>query len=168
MNKTVSLRDPNSSDLNYLLNLENQSNNQIYSDYPKYYSKEDIENFISKKQNIFLDFQYRYMVVASNNAVGCIDLFNFDLVNSRVGLGIIIDEKNRRKGIAFTAIDHVKSIISKQYLVNQIYVEVLKDNYSSNRLFKKSGFLKTGCKKNWIRKEDEYVDLNIYQYFFNV
>ena len=167
MNKVVSLRDSNPSDLSYLINLENKINNQIYSHYPKYYSKEEIENFISKPQDIFIDFQYRYMIVVNNITVGCIDLFDFDLVNSRVGLGIIIDENNRKKGIAFRAIDQIKSIISKEYLVNQIYVEVLADNYSSNRLFKKLRFVKSGCKKKWLRKEEEYVDLNIYQYFFS-
>ena len=165
MNKIVSLRDPNLSDLSYLLNLENKLSNQTYSEYPKFYSKEDIENFISKPQDIFLNFQYRYMIEADNKTVGCIDLFDFDLVNSRVGLGIIIDENNRKKGIAFGAIDQIKNIISKEYLVNQIYVEVLADNYSGNQLFKKSKFIKSGCKKNWFRKEEKYVDLNIYQYF---
>ena len=167
MNKVVSLRDPNPTDLSYLLNLENKISNQTYADYPKYYSKEEIENFISKPQDIFIDFQYRYMIVENNITVGCIDLFDFDLVNSRVSLGIIIDENNRKKGIAFRAIDQIKSIISKEYLVNQIYVEVLADNYSSNRLFKKLRFVKSGCKKKWFRKEEEYVDLNIYQYFFS-
>ena len=138
MNKIVSLRDPNPSDLTYLLNLENKFSNQTYSEYPKYYSKQEIKNFISKPQDIFMDFQYRYMIEADNSTVGCIDLFDFDLVNSRVGLGIIIDENNRKKGIAFKAIDQIKSIISKQYLLNQIYVEVLADNFSSNQLFKKS------------------------------
>ena len=33
MNKVVSLRDPNPSDLSYLLNLENKISNQTYSDY---------------------------------------------------------------------------------------------------------------------------------------
>ena len=167
MNKIVSLRDPNPSDLTYLLNLENKFSNQTYSEYPKYYSKQEIKNFISKPQDIFMDFQYRYMIEADNSTVGCIDLFDFDLVNSRVGLGIIIDENNRKKGIAFKAIDQIKSIISKQYLLNQIYVEVLADNFSSNQLFKKSKFIKYGCKKKWYRKEDEYVDLIIYQYFFS-
>ena len=167
MNKVVSLRDPNPSDLSYLLNLENKFSNQTYSDYPIYYSKEEIENFISKPQDIYIDLQYRYMIVVNNISVGCIDLFDFDLVNSRVGLGIIIDENNRKKGIAFKAIDQIKRIISKENLVNQIYVEVLADNYSSNQLFKKLRFVNSGCKKKWFRKEGEYVDLNIYQYFFN-
>ena len=59
----------------------------------------------------------------------------------------------------------IEKIISKEYLVNQIYVEVLADNYSGNQLFKKSMFIKSGCKKNWFRKEEKYVDLNIFQYF---
>ena len=59
------------------------------------------------------------------------------------------------------------NVIELQNLINQIYVEVLADNYSSNRLFKKLRFVKSGCKKKWFRKEEEYVDLNIYQYFFS-
>ena len=78
MNKIVSLRDPNPSDLTYLLNLENKFSNQTYSEYPKYYSKQEIKNFISKPQDIFMDFQYRYMIEADNSTVGCIDLFDFD------------------------------------------------------------------------------------------
>jgi diamine N-acetyltransferase len=167
MNKIVTLRDPIPADLSYLLNMENDLSNQIYSNYPKFHSQEEIENFISKKQDIFMEFQYRYMILFDSKTVGCIDLFDFDLINSRVGLGIIIDENNRNKGIALLAIDKIKTLISEEYLLNQIYVEVLADNLSSNKLFKKSKFILSGCKKKWIRKEDLYIDLNIYQYFYS-
>ena len=49
MNKIVTLRDPIPADLSYLLNMENDLSNQIYSNYPKFHSQEEIENFISKK-----------------------------------------------------------------------------------------------------------------------
>ena len=131
MNKIVSLRDPNPSDLTYLLNLENKFSNQTYSEYPKYYSKQEIKNFISKPQDIFMDFQYRYMIEADNSTVGCIDLFEYDMVNSRAGVGIFIDEKFRNMGIATKALSLLKSICIKDYFISNLHANILHTNKAS-------------------------------------
>ena len=81
-------------------------------------------------------------------------------------MGILIEEKHRRNGFGYNAIEEIKNIIHKEHSLQQIYAEVLSDNLPSIHLFEKSGFQEFGCKKKWIRKENGFVDLNLYQFFF--
>jgi diamine N-acetyltransferase len=166
MSKIIQLRDPEDTDVPFLLNIENDLNNQFFSSRLRFYSENEVKYFVQKKQNLLMDLQYRYMIIHEFKPVGCIDLIDFDLVNSRAELGILIEEKYRRNGFGYGAIEEIKSIIHKEHSLKQIYAEVLSNNLPSIHLFEKSGFQECGCKKKWIRKENGFVDLNLYQFFF--
>ena len=168
MIRNIKLRDPEDSDIPFLLKIENDlCNNQLFTTKWRFYSENDVKYFVQKKQNLLMNLQYRFMITYEFNSIGCLDLIDFDLLNSRVELGIFIDEKYRKNGFAFNALEEIKNKIHHDYSINQIYVEILSDNIASINFFKKSGFQKTGCKKKWIRKENDFLDLHLYQFFFN-
>ena len=166
MQSQIKIRDPKISDEFFMKSIENKIENKIYTNSPIFYSNSDIKKFINKKQDIFIDFQYRFTIDFENKPVGFLDLFDFDIVNSRVGLGIIIEKKYRRKGIAYFALEKIKEIILSKYQINQVYAEIREDNFESIKLFEKSKFKKNGIKKEWIRNENSYLDLYFYQFFF--
>ena len=168
MIKNIELKDPEDSDIPFLLKIENDLCNQFFTTKWRFYSENDIKDFVKKKQNLLMNLQYRFMISYEFNSIGCIDLIDFDLVNSRVELGIFIDERYRKNGFAFNALEEIKNKIHHDYSINQIYVEILSDNLASINFFKKSGFQKIGCKKKWIRKENDFLDLHLYQFFFNI
>ena len=93
MTKNVTLRRPKLLDLDQLLLWENNLDNSLFSDNPIFYTAEQIEEFLNSDQDIFLDRQIRFMIDSSGSPVGCVDLFEYDMVNSRAGVGIFIDEK---------------------------------------------------------------------------
>ena len=97
MTKNVTLRRPKLLDLDQLLLWENNLENSLYSDNPIFYTIEQIEEFLTSDQDIFLDRKIRFMIDSSGSSVGCVDLFEYDMVNSRAGVGIFIDEKYRNR-----------------------------------------------------------------------
>ena len=165
MTKNVTLRMPKLLDLDQLLLWENNLDNSLFSDNPIFYTTEQIEEFLNSDQDIFLDRQIRFMIDSSGFPVGCVDLFEYDMVNSRAGVGIFIDEKFRKMGIASKALSSLKTICTKDYFISNLYANILHTNQSSIQLFERAGFTKNGVKENWIRTENSMLDVWFFQCF---
>ena len=165
MTKNVTLRRPKLLDLDQLLLWENNLDNSLFSDNPIFYTAEQIEEFLNSDQDIFLDRQIRFIIDSSGFPVGCVDLFKYDMVNSRAGVGIFIDEKFRNMGIATKALSLLKSICIKDYFISNLHANILHTNKASIQLFKRAGFNKNGVKENWIRTENSMLDVWFFQCF---
>ena len=149
MTKNVTLRKPKLLDLDQLLLWENNLENSLFSYNPIFYTREQIKEFLSSDQDLFLDRQLRFMIDNGGLSVGCVDLFEYDMVNSRAGVGIFIDEKFRNMGIATKALSLLKSICIKDYFISNLHANILHTNKASIQLFKRAGFNKNGVKKNY-------------------
>ena len=165
MPKNVTLRRPKLLDLDQLLFWENNLDNSLFSENPIFYTTEQIEEFLTSVQDIFLDRQIRFMIDSSGSTVGCVDLFEYDMVNSRAGVGIFIDEKFRNMGIASEALSLLKSTCIKDYFISNLHANILQNNKDSIQLFERAGFTKNGVKENWIRTENSMLDVWFYQCF---
>ena len=165
MTKNVTLRTPKLLDLDQLILWENNLDNSLFSENPIFYTIEQIEEFLSSDQDIFLDLQIRFIIDNSGSPVGCVDLFEYDMVNSRAGVGIFIDEKFRNMGIATDALSLLKSICIKDYFISNLHTNILHTNKASIQLFESAGFTKNGVKENWIRTENSMLDVWFFQCF---
>ena len=165
MTKNVTLRRPKLLDLDQLLLWENNLDNSLFSDNPIFYTNDQLKDFLSSHQDIFLDTQIRYMIDSSGSPIGCVDLFEYDMVNSRAGVGIFIDEKFRNMGFGTKALSLLKSICMKDYFILNLHVNILYTNKASIKLFERAGFTKNGVKENWIRTENSMLDVWFYQCF---
>ena len=165
MTKNVTLRRPKLLDLDQLLLWENNLDNSLYSDNPIFYTREQIEQFLTSDQDIFLDRKIRFMIDSSDSPIGCVDLFEYDMVNSRAGVGIFIDEKFRNMGFGTKALSLLKSICIKDYFISNLHVNILYTNKESIQLFERAGFTKNGVKENWIRTENSMLDVWFFQCF---
>ena len=165
MTKNVTLRRPKLLDLDQLLFWENNLDNSLFSENPIFYTTEQIEEFLNSDQDIFLDRQIRFMIDSSGSPVDFVDLFEYDIVNSRAGVGIFIDEKFRNMGIASEALSLLKSICIKDYFISNLYANILHTNKASIQLFERAGFTKNGVKENWIRTENSMLDVWFFQCF---
>lgn len=91
--------------------------------------------------------------------VGAIDLFDFDPINSRVGVGILIYERSDRgRGYAADAVQTLCRYIRERLHLHQIWCNVGADNEASLRLFRKAGFTQSGFKRDWQWHPDGYHD----------
>ena len=69
--------------------------------------------------------QYRFVLEdLEGNAVGCVDLFDYDAVDRRAAIGIIIEKKYRQQGFAREAISLMKDYAFNRIGMHQLYCSV--------------------------------------------
>ena len=162
-NWNVKLRQPSIKDLDDLLGWENDILKIDHTDMPVFYTKDQMVIYLNGNQDPFMNGQVRYMITIDNVSIGYIDLYNFDIVHSRAGVGIFIDKKFRKKGIANKALQTLIEISNKELHLNQLFAEVFQSNKAAKSLFEHAGFKLNGLKKQWIRKQEAYEDLLFFQ-----
>ena len=141
--KEISLRTLESADLDFLLNLENDRSLWKVSGTTKSFSEKEIRNYISHaKEDIAISEQFRFVIDMNGIAVGCIDLYEYNWVKQRAGIGIVILKKYRRKGFAKQALESLINYAWNELRLKQLHTGIFSDNKSSLTLFKSVGFQK--------------------------
>jgi diamine N-acetyltransferase len=129
------------------------------------FSRFQLKQYIeSNPGDIYTHQQLRMMIDCIETGkpartVGIIDLFDFDPIHQRAGLGILIaSADDRRQGYAFEAILQMIEYCRKILFLNQLYCNISANNIASIQLFGKAGFEITGTKKEWLRTESGWED----------
>lgn len=163
----IYLRALESSDLETLYTSENNPSVWKVSNTITPFSKDVLELYLqTAHQDIYINKQLRLMICLNqtNEPIGTIDLFEFDPMHFRVGIGVLIFEEFRKKGYAFEAIELVKQYTQHTLLMNQVFCNISSSNNESIFLFEKCGFEKIGSKKQWNRiSMNQYEDELMYQ-----
>ena len=166
----IYLRALESSDLELLYVSENDTAVWKVSNTITPFSKDVLELYLhSAHQDIYTNKQLRLMICLNQNhtPIGTIDLFDFDPMNLRVGVGVLIFEEFRRKGYASEAIDLVKKYAQETLMMNQLFCNISSSNSDSIALFEKAGFEKVGIKKQWNQiSKNIFEDELMYQLIF--
>ena len=166
MYKLIKYRSVELSDLDILYNWENDDEVMNFGLTNMPLSKHFLIKYIQKANlDIQTTQQYRFIIENNSVVIGCIDIFEFDAIHRRAGIGILIDKKYRNKGFGFLAINFISDYAFKKLNLNQIYCSISTKNTSSLKLFKKSGFIEIGLKKNWLYKNGNFVDVIDFQKF---
>ncbi len=170
--KDIFLRALELTDLDFLYQLENEETvwevSNTIAPYSRFILKKYLEN---SHKDIYEVKQLRLIISLLKNekAIGCIDLYDFDPKNKRVGLGIIIfSKKEKQKGYAFEAMSLLCEYAFNYMDVHQVYATITEENLASVKLFEKAGFTKTGIKKDWIHLQGSYKNEFLYQLINNV
>lgn len=162
----VGLRALKPEDLDLLMTWENNPENWHLSGMVKPFSRSVLEHYLQNaQQDIYEAQQLRFIIeTTAGNALGTLDFFEFDPLNLRCGVGILIAQKEQRqKGYAFEALQLACTFAFKNWGLQQIFASILESNTASKALFEKMGFEKTGCKKAWINIEGVFYDEGFYQ-----
>ena len=160
-NNNIELRAPELQDIDILYQWENDESIWYLSNTNIPFSRFDLEQFIlNSNHDIYSEKQYRFMIVKTNDmkVMGCIDLFDFDPKNKRVGIGILIDEKYRNQGFATEALSLIIDYAFEQLDVHQLFCNILSSNAESLKLFKRKQFSEIGVKKDWVFLQGKYQD----------
>ncbi len=164
--KNIQLRALETSDLDFLFDIENNTNLWQVSNTLTPFSKDLLKQYLANAhQDIYEAKQLRLVIQSKNNAVGLIDLYDFDPKHKRAGIGIVILEKFQGKGFASSALSILLKYVFNILDLHQVYASITNDNHKSLLLFEKHGFLKVGIKKDWIFYQGEYKDEILYQRF---
>lgn len=169
-NELLKLRALEPEDLELLYRWENDSELWEVGNTRSPYSRFMLKQYISQSDtNIYENKQLRLMMVSvqSNQTVGTVDLFDFDIHNSRIALGLFVDEAFQGKGYAKAALKLTEGYVFNFLRINQLYVHIASTNKASISMFEKENFEKTGVLKNWIKSSDGYTDIVLFQQFRN-
>lgn len=161
--KTIELRALEPSDIDILYNWENNQSLWHLSNTVAPFSKFVLEQYImNAAQDIYSAKQLRLMIDkiedGKNITIGAIDLFDFDPINHRAGIGILIEKSERKKGHAALALEILIEYCFNILQLHQLYCNITTDNSASLELFRKQKFEIIGIKKEWLFIHEKWVD----------
>lgn len=164
--ETITLRCAEPEDAKRIYAWENDRSVWRVSGTRAPYSRFQIEQFLLSNNDLQSQKQLRLMIDLneSGQAIGCIDIFDYDAINGRAGLGILIDKAFRRQGYAKAALALCVTYLFHNVLVHQVYCSIDESNTESQQLFVGQGFALCGRRKDWIKTEKGYLDELEYQF----
>ena len=131
------------------------------------FSRRQLERFVEEQQfDIFQTRQQRLIIerIADGRPVGAFDLFEFDPLHARAGIGILIHPAGeRRKGYASEALALACRYGREVLQLHQLWGNAAAENAASRRLLEQAGFREAGTKRDWLRTPDGYTDEVFYQ-----
>lgn len=162
---TISLRCAEPEDAQRIYLWENNRRVWRVSGTVAPYSLFHIEQFLLDNNNLGSQKQLRLMIDlnATHESIGCIDIYDYDALNERAKIGILIDEKHRHQGYAAQALSLCLDYLFNDLMLHQVYCVVDETNVESQRLFEQQGFVRCGCRKDWIKTAEGFIDEWEYQ-----
>ena len=163
--KDLFLRALEPSDIKILMQLENDENYWKYSNTTEPFSKKILTSFIAEqKHDIFEVKQKRYVISSIKTpTLGFVDLFDFQPLHRRAGVGIVIVDEFRGKGFGKKALDLLIIHSKKNLNINCLFANIAFENKASVCLFQSLGFIKVGLKKSWNFYDNSFHDEYLYQ-----
>lgn len=160
----ISLRAVEPADIDFLYRIENIP--EVWSiswgDAPV--SRQMLWDYInSYSADIYTDRQLRLIIEADGEAVGTVDVSDFNPRNSRAMLGVAVDPAFQGKGVATAALREMITRCRDTFGMHQLAVMVPRDNAASIHLFEKFGFKTSGCLRSWKRRGQGFVDVVVMQ-----
>lgn len=164
---TIYLRALEPEDLEFIYAVENDESIWEVSNTQTPYSKFLIRQYLENAhQDIYEAKQLRLAVCKNgeHEAIGLIDLFDFDPRNKRAGIGILIrEESERNNGYGKESLKLLIDYSFQQLQLHQLYANIGVENEASIALFSKFGFEKVGVKKDWNYFNNSFQDEALFQ-----
>lgn len=133
------------------------------------YSRYALKEYINQQlvNDIYENLQLRLMITESKDevTVGTVDLFDFDIHNSRIALGLYIDTNYRGKGYAREALHLIEEYVFGFLKINQLYCHIASGNTASRTMFEKEQYQSGGILRNWIKTQGGFEDVIVFQRF---
>ncbi|HRY32726.1 MAG TPA: GNAT family protein [Bacteroidales bacterium] len=130
-------------------------------------SKFTLEQYVFNARNdIHADKQLRLIIMHKGETVtpiGTIDLFDYDPLHRRAGVGILLVKSHRQRGYGREALSLLISYAFEMLQLHQLYCNILEDNKVSMKLFLNAGFIICGTKKQWHRTAGRWKDEHMLQ-----
>ncbi|PSR54432.1 GNAT family N-acetyltransferase [Adhaeribacter arboris] len=161
----IYLRALEPSDLDFLYSLENDTAIWPVSNTTTPFAKHVLQQYLEQAAaDIYTIKQLRLLINTHQHwAVGTIDLFDFEPIHQRAGVGIVIAPPFRQQRYATEALQLILKYCREHLFLHQVFCSVSNDNVSSLRLFESAGFLAVGIRREWIRTPKGWQDVIEFQ-----
>ncbi|MDE6278089.1 MAG: GNAT family N-acetyltransferase [Muribaculaceae bacterium] len=168
---TITLRAPEPRDLDALFRHENAPEAPETTRATAPVSRRMLEKYIEDYEATLSDgggLRLMITLEETGEAIGSIDLYDYNARDRRAYVSIFVEERMRRQGYAAKALELLCGYASGILGMHQLAAEVAADNSASRLLFEACGFKTCGRLRSWIRVGRRYLDVLIYQrLFFN-
>ena len=170
-NDLLKLRALEPEDLDRLYAWENNPQLWAVGNTRNPYSRFVLKQYIvNSEKDIYETHQLRLMMVSkkSDEIVGTVDLFDFDIHNSRIALGLYIDAEFQGNGFATAALRLTEDYVFNFLKINQLYCHIAETNAASRTMFEKENYEVNGILKNWIKTAEGFDNIIVFQRFRKV
>lgn len=163
--QSVQLRSLQPKDFEVLVAIENDPKLWRYSNQNIPYSEEVLSAYIENQHRSVFDVRQKRFVItnATQIPIGFIDLFDFEIVHQRAGVGIVILEEYRNMGYGKKSLLLLEVYAINKLNIKNLYANIGAENQPSIQLFSSSGFERVGVKKNWNFYDGSYHDEYLFQ-----
>ena len=156
--------EPEDLDLMYLV--ENDTSLWTVGSSNVPYSRYALRQFIEQTSNdINADKQVRLVIAQTENrnAIGFVDLQNYDPRHRRAEVGIVLLPEWQHQGYANEVLGILDRYASKHLFIHQLYALVSVDNAAAQSLFSKAGYKRTATLPHWLCNGEKWQDVMVYQ-----
>lgn len=160
-NDIVKLRALEMLDVELLYEWENNTELWEVSNTIVPFSRAILKEYITtSRYDIYTTKQLRLVIEEkiTQAPIGLIDLFDFEPLHCRAGVGIFIHKSMGGKGYASEALLLLKEYAKDILKLHQLYANIQPQNKSSVALFEKFGFEVKYLKNDWIRTVTGWSD----------
>lgn len=164
----IKLRAVEPDDLELLYEWENDVTLWDVGNTRQPYSRFALREYIAQcDKNIYETCQLRLMITDKHTlqVVGTVDLFDFDIHNSKIAFGLYVHANYQGQGFATSALRLVEAYVFDYLAINQMYCYIAVSNKASVSMFTKSNYEKKLILKQWIRVNDKFEDVVVFQLF---
>lgn len=164
--KKIALRAIEPEDLDDLYRWENDSSLWEFgctiAPFSRYLMKRYIESYSA---DIARDGQLRLMIVEreTKKSIGILDCFDYDAVNRRAAVGLLVDPIHTRQGFGRDTLKTFMEYAFHFLHLHQLYVHIAACNTASLALFLSCGFCECGHLTDWIQLPQGYTDALVFQ-----
>lgn len=169
-NDRIRLRAMEPDDCQAMYRWENDTTLWSLGETTRPFSRAVLDDFIRNSSlDLYQARQLRLIVELRDAAspIGCVDLFAFDPLNRRAGVGILLyDPLHRRQGYGSDALNLLIDYAFRHLELRQLWADIPVSNTASLRLFERAGFTGNALRRQWVRcSNGTYEDARFLQRF---
>ena len=158
------LRAPEPEDLQWLYGIENDASLWYLGISKEPWSKKVLADYLaSQPGNLQRDGQLRLLFVFNGETAGAIDLFDYDPVARKAGVGIVISEAFRGKGLGKKVLKAFESYCFRTLGLHSLYAHVPSNNDASLQLFEQCGYRMVGILEDWVWFNGAHQNAQLFQ-----
>lgn len=167
INERIRLRSMEAEiDTPYLSQWEGDSDAWISSGVLNPIAASAIEAHIIRSSTALVDHgQMDLMIetILEGKPIGYVQLYDYDPINQRLGLGVYIAPSYRKQRYAYEAMTLLHNYAWRRMNCQMLYAQVIATNIPSRKLFESLGYELTATLRDWYKFNNRYHDLLYYQ-----
>lgn len=161
----VTLRAPEPRDLDLIFNLEEDPRlweaGTSLAPISMYMLQRYLEDY---RADFTGEGQLRMVAVdADGEAVGLVDMFDYDKLNRRAGVGIAVVPDRQQCGYGTAILNVLCRYARRRFLLHNLWAHTAVDNIAAIKTFEGAGFVRVGLLRDWLLSPAGFKDVVFWQ-----